>query len=177
MASPISKRPCGALARAIVLKEADRVVHVNEGERRVTMTMIEAIMRSLAVNAAPGPLRSQQTFVKLVSETERANKADYAAYLGAVIEYKVSWEEEFERRAREGVSGPEPITHPDDIEVDLDNNRVIVKGPRTKEEKSRGMRCTSASEIWTRRSLMSSTNSSAAKARRDDKSWKTRREP
>jgi Family of unknown function (DUF5681) len=139
-------RPKGARSRrrgpdeerlkVLVLKEADRVIHVNEGERRVTMPMIAAIIRSLAVNAARGRLRSQQTFLKLVSETERANKAHYERYLSAVIGYKLSWEEELDRRARDGGSGPEPITHPDDIEVDLHNNRVIIKGPRTKEEKA-----------------------------------------
>jgi hypothetical protein len=36
--------------------------------------MAQAIIRSLAVNAARGQHRSQQLFAELLSETERANK-------------------------------------------------------------------------------------------------------
>jgi hypothetical protein len=34
--------------------------------------MVEAIVRSLAVNAARGQLRSQQALTKMIAETEKA---------------------------------------------------------------------------------------------------------
>ena len=99
--------------------------------------MAQAIIRALAVNAARGQHRSQHLFAELLSETERANKAQSDEWLKTAIEYKHEWEEELERRERMGVSGPEPLLHPDDIEIDMKTGQVIVKGPMTKEEKVR----------------------------------------
>ena len=99
--------------------------------------MAQAIIRALAVNAARGQHRSQHLFAELLSETERANKALSDEWLKTAIEYKHEWEEELERRERLGVSGPEPLLHPDDIEIDMKTGQVIVKGPMTKEEKVR----------------------------------------
>ncbi len=121
--------------KAIVLDEAYRTIKVNEGERRITLTIAEAVIRALAVNAARGQLRSQQAFMALLADTERDNKAHYDEYLKAMIEYKWHWENELDRRARLGIAGLEPLPHPDDIVVDLWANRITFKGPRTKEEK------------------------------------------
>jgi hypothetical protein len=45
------------------------------------------------------------------------------------------WEEALERRKRQGLTGPEPIPHPDDIIIDLVTGEVTLKGPLTKEQK------------------------------------------
>jgi Family of unknown function (DUF5681) len=47
--------------REIILAEAYRPIKVNEGKRQISVPMTEAIVRALAVNAARGQLRSQQT--------------------------------------------------------------------------------------------------------------------
>ncbi len=39
------------------------------------------------------------------------------------------------RTSNPGVTGPEPLPHPDDLDIDMKTDRVIVKGPMTKEEK------------------------------------------
>ena len=62
--------------------------------------------------------------------------ADSSTRLQIAIEYKCNWEQELERRARLGVTGPEPLPHPDDIVIDMKTDRVIIKGPMTKEEKA-----------------------------------------
>ena len=80
-------------------------------------------------------MRSQQAFTALLAETERANKAHYDEWLRTAIEYKWHWENELARRKRLGLTGPEPLPHPDDIIVDVRANLVTVKGPMTKEEK------------------------------------------
>jgi hypothetical protein len=51
------------------------------------------------------------------------------------MEYKHNWEQELERRARLGLSGPEPLPHPDDIIIDRKTDQVIINSPMTKEEK------------------------------------------
>ena len=51
------------------------------------------------------------------------------------MDYKCNWERALERRAQLGLTGPDPLPHPDDIVIDLRTGQVIVKGPMTKEEK------------------------------------------
>ena len=121
--------------KSIIINEAYRTIKVSEGKRQITIPMAQAVIRALAVNAARGQLRSQQTFANLLSQVESANKAFSDEYLREALEYKFGWEQELERRARVGVVGPEPIPHPDDIILDRQTDQVIIKGPMTKEEK------------------------------------------
>ena len=97
--------------------------------------MAQAVIRAVAVSAARGQHRSQQLFAELLSETERANKALSDEWLQTAIEYKCEWERELERRERFGLTGPEPLPHPDDLVIDMKTGQVIVRGPMTKEEK------------------------------------------
>jgi hypothetical protein len=122
--------------KTLIIAEAYRTIKVSEGKRQVTIPMAQAVIRAVAVNAARGQLRAQQLFAQLVAETERANFAVWEEYMAAAIEYKHSWEQELERRERLGETGPEPLPHPDDMIIDADAGRVIVKGPSTKEEKA-----------------------------------------
>jgi hypothetical protein len=122
--------------KEIVLEEAYRTIRVTEGERAITIPMARAVIRSLAVNAARGQLRSQQLFMELLSETERLRKEESDRFLEVAIKYKCDWERELERRKAFGTTGPNPIPHPDDVHIDLDTGQVTFKGPRTKEEKA-----------------------------------------
>ena len=121
--------------KTIIIDEAYRTIKVSEGKRQITLPMAQAIIRALAVNAARGQHRAQQLFAELLSETERANKAANDKWVQVAMEYKHNWEQELERRARLGLSGPEPLPHPDDIIVDRKTDQVIINGPMTKEEK------------------------------------------
>ena len=99
--------------------------------------MAQAVIRSLALSAAKGQQRSQRLFTELLQATEQANKALHDDYLQAVIEYKVSWEEELDRRRHFGIVAPDPIPHPDDIVVNLKDGSIRFKGPLTQEDKVR----------------------------------------
>ena len=121
--------------KTIIITEAYRTIKVSEGKRQITIPMAQAVVRALAVNAARGQHRAQQLFAELISEVERANFALWDEHLTAAIEYKHEWEQELERRERLGLTGPEPLPHPDDIVIDRKTCQVIVRGPSTKEEK------------------------------------------
>ena len=121
--------------KAIIIDEAYRTIKVGEGRRQITIPMAQAVIRALAVNAARGQLRSQQIFARLLSDVESANKALNDQSLETAIEYKAGWERELERRAKQGIKGPEPLPHPDDVIIDMRAGQVNVKGPMTKEEK------------------------------------------
>jgi hypothetical protein len=119
----------------IIIDEAYRMIKVNEGKRQVSIPMAQAIIRSVAVNAARGHHRSQQLFAELLSETERSNAQTSNEWLKTAIDYKCYWEQELARRAALKITAPEPLPHPDDLVIDLNTGQVIIKGPMTKEEK------------------------------------------
>ena len=91
-------RPKGAKARrpalneermkTLILEEAYRTITVRDGDRNVTVPMAQAILRSIAVNAAKGQHRAQRLFSELLAETETANKALADKLLEAAIDYK-----------------------------------------------------------------------------------------
>lgn len=99
------------------------------------MPMAQAVIRSIAVKAGKGDPRSQRLFADLLSRVEQADKATNEAYLEAMIEYKVSWERELDRRKQMNIVAPDPIPHPDHIQIDFVNGVARVIGPFTKEEK------------------------------------------
>jgi hypothetical protein len=53
----------------------------------------------------------------------------------AVTEYKQQAKQELLRRKKEGVSGPEIIPHPDDIDVDPRTGAITYNGPLTLDQK------------------------------------------
>jgi Family of unknown function (DUF5681) len=122
--------------KEIVIEEAYRTIKVSEGKRQITVPMAKAVVRSLAVNAARGQLRSQQVFTKLLTETERARKALTDRYFETALDYKLKWEQELERRETYGVTGPEPLPHPDDVKLSFGTSQVTIQGPRLKEHKA-----------------------------------------
>ena len=120
----------------IILDEAYRTIRVRDGEKSVTVPVARAVVRSLAVNAAKGQHRAQQLFSQLLAATEMANKRLHDEWLDTAITYKVEWERELERRRAFGIIAPDPIPHPDDIEIDMRTGAVVIRGPMTKKEKA-----------------------------------------
>src|SRR4029079_18583332 len=102
----------------------------------ISIPMVQAIVRSLAVNAAKGNQRAQRLFTQLLSTTERDNKQLHDEWLQTAINYKVDWERELERRAQHGIVAPAPIPHPDNVIIDMQTGTVRITGPMTKEEKA-----------------------------------------
>lgn len=118
----------------IILEEAYRTIKVNDGDRQVSVPMAQAIVRSLAVGAAKGNTRAERLFAELLATTETSNHQKNDQWLETAINYKIEWEIELERRRRHGISLPDPIPHPDDIQVDFRRNTVEIRGPMSKEE-------------------------------------------
>lgn len=123
--------------KGIILDEAYRTITVRDGERNVTVPMAQAIIRSLAVNAARGQHRAQRLFAELVSATERERAALRERFFGAALDYKIAWERELARRDVLGITDlPPPLPHPDHVVIDVRNGTVRMIGPATKEEKA-----------------------------------------
>lgn len=121
----------------IILDEAYRGICVRDGDRNVTMPMAQAIVRSMALNAAKGQQRARRLFAELLAGTESARRMLNDRWLETAIEYKVGWEMELLRRDRLGITGlPEPLPHPDHVEIDFIKGTAHIFGPNTKEEKA-----------------------------------------
>ncbi len=105
------------------------------GDRLVEVPTIQAIIRSIALNAAKGNQRSQRVFADLVRGIERENKELHDELLKNAIKYKLDWEHELARREGSGETGPDWLPHPDHIIINPNTGDVEVRGPMTKKEK------------------------------------------
>ena len=111
--------------KSILLEEAYRTIKVNEGAGQITVPMAQAVIRSLAVNAAKGNQRAQRLFTELLFTTERENKRLHDEWLDVAITYKIEWERELARRERLGIAaGPEPLPHPDHVVINIRTGEV-----------------------------------------------------
>lgn len=117
--------------KSIILTEAYRTIKVNDGPRQVSVPMAQAVMRSVAVNAVKGPHRSQRLFSELLSATDRDNKALHDEWLEAALDYKKSWQDEIERCRQFNLPPPDPVPHPDHIDLDMRTGQIVVDGPMT----------------------------------------------
>ena len=123
--------------KTIILEEAYRSISINDPNGQIDIPMAQAIVRSLAVNAAKGNQRAQRLFTELLTSVERDNKKLHDEWLQTAINYKVEWDEELARRKKFGIEAPPPLPHPDDIVIDMNTGSVRIKGPMTKEDKVR----------------------------------------
>ena len=121
--------------KSILIEEAYRAIKVRDGSREVTIPMIRAVVRSMALAAVKGQARSQRMFTALLQATEKERKAEHDLTLETAIEYKTQWEDELERRTALGIVGPDPIPHPDDVIINVKTGEVHITGPVTKQEK------------------------------------------
>ena len=124
--------------KSIILNEAYRTIKVNDGPRQVNIPMAQAIVRSLAVNAVKGQHRSQRLFSELLSATEREDKALHDEYLKTVLDYKTEWEEAIDHCKKLGLPAPDPVPHPDHIDLDMRTGQIIVDGPMTRAQRDKG---------------------------------------
>jgi hypothetical protein len=123
--------------KTIILEEAYRSISINDPNGQFDIPIAQAVVRSLAVNAAKGNQRAQRLFTELLTSVERDNKKLHDEWLQTAINYKVEWDEELARRTKLGIVAPAPIPHPDDITIDMKTGSVRIKGPMTKEDKVR----------------------------------------
>jgi hypothetical protein len=119
----------------IILEEAYRSITVRVGHRNVSVPMAQAVVRSMAVNAAKGQHRAQRLFAEMLSSTERQNKALADEWLSTAMDYKIEWDRELHRRETLGITHlPPPLPHPDQVKIDMDTGRAHIEGPVTKEQ-------------------------------------------
>jgi hypothetical protein len=121
--------------KTIVMQEAYRQISVREGEKTISVPMATAVVRSLAVSGAKGNNRAAQLFTQMIKIVEAENKELHFSYFRSALDYKDAWYKELRRREELGITGPEPLPHPDDLIVDARTGKVTVRGPLIEAEK------------------------------------------
>jgi hypothetical protein len=120
---------------AMVLQELDRKVAVREGETVERTSVMRAAVRAIAFKAAKGDVKAYTALTAKRDAIEDRRRAQQEETLRVVLEYIEEATLELMRRKREGVSGPEIIPHPDDIEIDPKTGSIVLHGPVTADQK------------------------------------------
>jgi hypothetical protein len=123
--------------KSIILDEAYRPIQIRDGERMTELTVFEAAMRSLGLNAAKGNPRSQAMFFELVSTTEAGKARERREAFEAIVEYQRDAMREVAKRRANGLSEDDILPHPDQIHICPLAGTVVTTGPWTKNEQER----------------------------------------
>ena len=127
--------PTAERMKELILEEAYREIVVRDGEHMSEIPVIQAVLRSVALNAAKGQQRAQRMFTDLLQCVEREKRAFYEELLQEAVQYKEKWEGEIERCRKQGLPEPEPVPHPDDVVINRSTGVVEFHGPVMAEEK------------------------------------------
>jgi Family of unknown function (DUF5681) len=128
---------------ATFLEEMDRQVAVREGETVERIPVLRAAVRAIGYKAAKGDVKAYSALAAKRDAIEDRRRAQQKETQQAVLEYIEEATLELMRRKREGVSGPEIIPHPDDIEIDPKTGSIVLHGPFTADRKM-------AQDSWSR---------------------------
>jgi hypothetical protein len=129
--SEASSHPLEPL-KDVFLKEAYRKIKTEDGK---TITMMEAMVRSLMVNAAKGHLPSQKMVTKIIADIEMQDRHEKEEVYKTALEYKTKWTYEFHDKRVAGLPEPHVVPHPDHIVLDPVTCSVTINGPATDEQK------------------------------------------
>jgi Family of unknown function (DUF5681) len=132
--------------KKIILEEAYRTIEIHEDGRPLTVTMVQAAVRALAIAAVKGKVHAQALLIKLVATVEQQNQELHQDFFEAMVDYKIKWEKELARRQKLGLKLPEPTPHPDHVLIDMTKGTARVDGPWTKEEKALLDECQAAAD-------------------------------
>ena len=80
--------------KALVLEEAYRPIQIRDGDQLVELPVMQAVVRSLALNAAKGQQRAQRMLIDLIAAVEGERRKNREKLFEAVVEYKQHWEKE-----------------------------------------------------------------------------------
>ncbi|MFL6725838.1 MAG: DUF5681 domain-containing protein, partial [Sphingomicrobium sp.] len=120
----------------MLLDEAYRPIMVREGDNIIELPAIQAVFRAMGVAALKGNRFAQKSIAELVQRVEQDHRDIQYAYMEAFTDYKIKWNAVIERCKRLGLPDPQPLPHPDDVQIDYRNGTFRIAGPITKEEKA-----------------------------------------
>jgi hypothetical protein len=123
----------------LILEEAYREIQANDStqNKQVTMPIVKAAVRSLAINAAKGQARSQKLLFDMISKTELQMKTAYEDNLKLFVEYPIMYRTCEEESKLYGLPMPEGLPHPDDLRFNHETGEFSSFGPVSKEAREK----------------------------------------
>jgi hypothetical protein len=119
----------------LIIEEADRTVALTEDGQKITMSMVKAIVRSTAVNAAKGSAKAQKLFLEVLHQASRYKDERHSSVLETVVAFKHNWYAEFAEHIARGEPVPDVMPHPDHIHIDPETSEITMTGPLTREQR------------------------------------------
>jgi len=115
-------------------EEAYRLVTLRENGREIELPMLQAVVRSLAMEAVKGKRLSQKYFLEYVVRLEELHmRRELQNYL-RLETLKRNGEEVLAQCARRGLPPPNLLPHPEDIVLRPSTGEAYVNGPQTPED-------------------------------------------
>jgi Family of unknown function (DUF5681) len=121
----------------IIFEIANQKISVQEKDKKVNITMAEAMVRSLAIKAVKGDTRSQRIFLNLKDKVDEKREKEITDTVDVAFKYKTFWEKTLEQWKLHNIVRDDPIPHPDDIIVDMQTGSIHMEGPMDHKEKDK----------------------------------------
>lgn len=115
--------------RDLAIREANREVTIQDKQGPVSMPVIQAALRSLALKAAQGNVPAQRLMLDITSRAEADELKERLETFDKFVSYKKEKSAELKACKARGETPPLMLPHPDDIEVDYETGEVTVHGP------------------------------------------------
>ncbi len=141
--APPDLRPTAKAIR----EEGLRMITIREGDRREQISTTTAVMRALAVAAVKQGSMAMREYLKFTREEEERFIREKRKSFDSWKAYKIKATADVERARRNGWQSPEPIPHPEDIDLDYSTLTVQLLGPIDEEEASTCERLKRFSEL------------------------------
>ncbi len=132
-----NKKPRKGLTNSLaemVLNEADRLLPLSERGERLELPTAQVILRRMVNDAVKGSPRAQREFLKMASAVEDEKLNAQVSMLEAMVDYRQNAQAEFERCKLMELDPPDPVPHPDNIEICWQTGEVTITGPVSPDE-------------------------------------------
>ena len=119
----------------LIIQEAERTISIQENGEAIRISTIQAVIRSLSINAVKGKILSQRLFLQLKQIAEEEKYKREIDYFQAMGDYKYDWQEVIDDARKHGNPIPEPTPHPEHIMLNVHKGTARLLGPMTPDDK------------------------------------------
>lgn len=143
----------------LVIKEANREVILQDKDGPVSISVIQAALRTLGVKAIQGNTQASKVLIAITSKAEAEEFGRREQAVKTATAYKEAKRAEIRAAKGRGEEPPLMLPHPEDIEIKYETLEVIFHGPADQDDlrlwnKLHGTIATLAEEIHEFRELL-----------------------
>jgi len=120
----------------IITKELGRRIKVTESGKPRRMSVLQAMMRNACNKGLQGDLKAFSLLLHQVRLMEQDRRRARRRSFDRQVDYKRRTSETIRKEESWGNQPPNPVPHPDDMQIDSKRERVIINGPADDVEKA-----------------------------------------